>query len=183
MSLTPTKELELGYALPKADLYNPETQEQVQVASLQQENGLLVLFICNHCPFVVHVAHTLKRIGDWALENKIGVVAISSNDVENYPADAPEKMVEMKKQWELSFPYLYDEDQQAAKDFGAECTPDISLFNSDGNCVYRGRLDGSRPGNDVVSDGKDIQFAMEEMLKGNIIANQKPSMGCNIKWK
>ena len=147
-------------------------------------NGLLVMFICAHCPFVLHVEDELARLGqDYADSAGLGIVAISSNSVETHPEDAPDKLKAMADRLGFNFPYLYDESQRAAKDYTAACTPDFFLFDSAGQLVYRGRLDGSRPGNGVPLDGSDLRAAIETLLAGKPVpTEQVPSAGCNIKW-
>ena len=147
-------------------------------------NGLLVMFICAHCPFVLHVEDELARLGkDYAGSDGLGIVAISSNSVVTHPEDAPDGLKAMADRLGFNFPYLYDESQQAAKDYTAACTPDFFLFDSARQLVYRGRLDGSRPGNGVPLDGSDLRAAIETLVAGKPVpTEQVPSAGCNIKW-
>src|SRR5580700_7046063 len=152
-------------------------------------HGLLVMFICVHCPYVVHVEEELARIGQ-DYEGKIGIVAISSNDVETYPQDAPEEMKKQAERLGFRFPYLYDETQEVARAYEAACTPDIFLFDGQMELVYRGQLDDSRPqrpsggGNDIPVTGKDLRAAMDAVVAGKRPdANQRSSIGCNIKWR
>jgi len=143
----------------------------------------LVMFICNHCPFVKHVADELARLGVDCQARNVAVFAINSNDTENYPADGPAKMREESARRGYSFPYLLDAGQDVAKAYQAACTPDFYLFDADRKLVYRGQLDGSRPGNAVAVDGKDIRNAIDAVLSGAAVdENQLPSIGCNIKW-
>lgn len=144
---------------------------------------LLVMFICRHCPYVKHVQDQLAKLGrDY--QDKIGIVAVSSNDIEAYPEDAPESLKEQARELGFTFPYLYDESQDMARVFTAACTPDFFLFNSEGKLVYRGQLDDSRPGNNVPVTGKDLRGAVDALLVGQPVSeDQKPSMGCGIKWK
>ena len=138
----------------------------------------------NHCPFVIHVNPELSKLGKEYQAKGIGFVAISSNDVVNYPQDAPDLMKEKAKAMEYSFPYLYDDTQEVAKAYDAACTPDFYLFDADLELVYRGQLDSSRPGNGLPLTGSDLRNAMDAVLNGNAVdSNQKPSIGCNIKWK
>jgi peroxiredoxin len=184
MSLTPTKSIPLGFAAPDFQLPDVVNGKTVKLKDIQGKKGTLVMFICNHCPYVKHVVHELVNIGKEYIPKGIGVVAISSNDVANYPVDSPEKMKEMAISLKFPFPYLYDESQEVAKAYDAACTPDFDLFDSEGKCVYRGQLDGSRPGNDIPVSGKDLRAALELVLKGmKVPENQFPSIGCNIKWK
>jgi peroxiredoxin len=143
---------------------------------------LLVMFICNHCPYVRHVADELSRIGrDY--RGKLGIVAIGSNDAEEYPEDGPEQMKSEKRDRGYTFPYLYDQTQEVALAFKAACTPDFFLFDPSHSLVYRGQLDGSRPGNNVPVTGADLRAAMDAVIAGEpIAAEQRPSLGCNIKW-
>ncbi|MAT80994.1 MAG: thioredoxin family protein [Phycisphaerae bacterium] len=152
--------------------------------SVRGEQGLLVIFMCNHCPFVVHIAEELARLGEDYPSRGIGIVAISSNDVENYPQDGPEKMAATAAEWGLTYPYLYDETQDVARAYDAACTPDFFVFNKDLELVYRGQLDDSRPESGIPVDGRDLRSAMDALLAGTPIdPAQKPSLGCNIKWK
>ena len=145
---------------------------------------LLVMFICNHCPFVVHVIDELVRIGDDYTPKGLGVVAISSNDVSTHPDDAPEKMAALAGQKSFSFPYVYDETQEVAKAYGAACTPDFFLYDADHRLAYRGQLDDSRPESGTPVTGEDLRTAIEQVLRGEQPSkDQKPSAGCNIKWK
>jgi peroxiredoxin len=146
--------------------------------------GTLVMFICNHCPYVVHIRKTLAATTEKFSPLGIGMVAISSNDAEAYPDDGPVKMKAEKLSAGYLFPYLYDESQDVAKAYQAACTPDFFLYDSQQMLVYRGQMDGSRPGNGIANDGADLVAAMEALIHGReISAKQVPSMGCNIKWK
>ena len=146
------------------------------------ENGTLIMFICNHCPYVIHYHHEIKRLaGDYV--EILNMVAISSNDIENYPQDGPDKMSELWKDLGLSFPYLFDSTQEIAKKYKAECTPEFYLFNRSQQLVYRGRLDESSPNSGIEPTGKDLRDAIDNLIGGKEInSNQLPSMGCNIKW-
>ena len=140
--------------------------------------------MCNHCPFVKHLNESLSQFAKEYQEKGVSIIAINSNDVENYPEDSPEKMIELADNHNFDFPYLYDETQDVAKVYGAECTPDFFLFDSNNTLVYRGQFDDSRPGNDVPVTGKDLKAAIEEvLLDRKVDTQQKPSIGCNIKWK
>lgn len=146
--------------------------------------ALLVLFICNHCPYVKHVQQELARIGEDYGARGVGVVAISSNDAERYPADSPEAMKIEKARVGYPFPYLFDQTQEVARAYQAACTPDIFLFDADRRLVYRGQLDDSRPGNGRPVTGRDLRAALDAVLQGRLIPSpQVPSVGCNIKWK
>jgi len=183
MSLTPSTMLELGTSAP--DFTLPSADGKLYTLSNQTINkGLLVLFKCNHCPYVIHIREQLvKKIRDYQKQG-IEVVSINSNDFTEYPDDSPEKMAVATKEFGFTFPYLVDEQQQAAKAYKAACTPDFFLFDSNKTLVYRGQFDSARPGNTTPVTGKDLTMAIDEMLAGkNITVNQRPSMGCNIKWK
>lgn len=158
-----------------------------QTFSLQQVAGkkaLLVMFICNHCPYVKHVQPELVALGKKYAALGVQIVAINSNDADNYPEDAPNKMKEIAQTLGYPFPYLHDESQAVAKAYQAVCTPDFFLYNADFACVYRGRLDGSTPGNGLAATGEDLRAALDCVLNNQPIQkNQNPSMGCSIKWK
>jgi peroxiredoxin len=184
MARTPTVQLELGYKAPGFNLLNVLTNQPTSYPDIKGEHGTVVMFICNHCPFVVHVMDELVRIGNEYQTQGIGFVAISSNDAVNYPADSPEKMKELTEDKSLLFPYLHDETQEVAKAYFAACTPDFSVFDADDVCVYRGQLDESRPGNSEPINGKDLREVLNALVdRTEITKNQKPSIGCNIKWK
>lgn len=182
MARTPSNMLPLGTTAPNFKLKDVSSGEWVS-EQLKDEKGLLLIFMCNHCPFVIHVIEELVRV-EKDFEDAIKIVAISSNDVDNYPQDSPEKMQAFKQHYNFHFPYLYDESQEVAKSFDAACTPDFFLFNSKLKLVYRGQLDDSRPGNDEPVNGKDLRKALKNLIQNKPIAEiQKPSVGCNIKWK
>ncbi len=184
MARTPsTMMLELGTSAPEFSL--PSTDgATVSLADFSDAKALLVMFICNHCPFVVHIREELAKIGRDFTEAGLAVTAISSNDAQNYPDDSPEKMKSESDLAGYTFPYLYDETQSIAKAYRASCTPDFFLFDADHKLVYRGQLDGSRPGNGVPVTGSDLRAAIEKTLAGKAVSDeQTPSIGCNIKWK
>lgn len=184
MALTETTKKGLGFKAPDFKLLDTVTQQQKALNELVGLKGTVVMFICNHCPYVVHVMDEIVKVANDYQNKGIGFIAISSNDVENYPADSPEKMNLFAQEYQFPFSYLYDETQQVAKAYDAACTPDFSVFNADLSCIYRGRLDDSTPGNGNPLTGKDLRAALDEMLNsGNAIEPQYPSMGCNIKWK
>jgi len=187
MARTPSTMLELGTKAPAFDLpnYNKGTgDERVSLEDAAGPRGLLVMFICNHCPFVIHVADELARLGHDAKAHGIGVVAINANDTHKHPADAPAHMTEEAEKRGYTFSYLFDETQEVAKAYKAACTPDFYLFDSKLNLVYRGQLDDARPGSDVPVTGKDLRHAINAVVSGESVGtDQKPSMGCNIKWK
>lgn len=182
MARTPSTMLPLGTQAPAFSLLNIDGQT-LSLSDVRKDAGLVVMFISNHCPFVVHIK---EAIAEFAREfgPAIGMVAIGSNDVENYPQDGIEGMREDHARYGYSFPYLHDADQAVAKAYEAACTPEFYLFDSELSLVYRGQFDGSRPGNDVAVTGEDLRSACSALLEGAApIANQVPSLGCNIKWK
>jgi peroxiredoxin len=183
MSRTLSKMVPLGTAMPDFTLPSGDGQ-MYKAQAIRGEVGTLVIFICNHCPFVVHVANELAALGRDYHGEDLHIVAINSNDAEQYPDDAPEQMVTVAASWGLTYPYLYDQTQDVARAFEAACTPDFFLFDHGGQLVYRGQLDDSRPGNDLPVTGQDLRSAMDALLAGDAISTtQTPSMGCNIKWK
>lgn len=183
MARTPSNMLPLGTKAPDFTLFDTVSEQSLSLGEIKGEKGTVIMFICNHCPFVIHVNPEITRIAKEYQEKGIGFIAISSNDVNNYPQDAPHLMKEIAKKEAYPFPYLYDETQEVAKDYDAACTPDFYFFNADSTLVYRGQLDDSRPGNGIALSGKDLRKAMDALLMGaEIDANQKPSIGCNIKW-
>ena len=176
--------LALGTKTPEFNLKGIDG-EMYSNASFEDSKGLLVMFICNHCPFVVHVKDGLVEMANILSEQNIGVIAINSNDSsqEKYAEDSFEKMIEYSNNWGFQFPYTVDTDQSVAKAFTAQCTPDFFLFDGNSELVYRGQMDGSRPGNDIPTTGVDILNAVEAMLAGDSpLDSQFPSAGCNIKW-
>lgn len=184
MALTPSNMLPLGTTAPDFNLINTVDNKYVSLQSAKGVNGTLVMFICNHCPFVKHVNAQLSQLAKDYLDKGINCIAISSNDVENYPDDAPHLMKENAEVHDFIFPYLYDETQDIAKAYDAACTPDFYIFDKALKLVYRGQLDDSRPGNDKPVTGNDIREAIDAMIAGVKISEvQKPSIGCNIKWK
>ena len=183
MVRTPSTMLPLGTGAPDFALPNVDGRT-VTLADAAGPRGTLVMFICNHCPFVKHVADELAALGRDCLPRGIGVVAISSNDVSSHPADSPEQMVHEAEERGYVFPYLYDETQEVAHAYHAACTPDFFLFDGDRKLAYRGQLDSSRPGNDVPVTGADLRAAIDALLAGHPVpTEQRPSLGCNIKWK
>jgi peroxiredoxin len=192
MALTESTMMALGQQAPDFSL--PSTDGiNVGLNDFADKDALVVLFICNHCPYVIHIAPALAKLADEYLARNVGFVAISSNDVEHYPADSFELMKEEKAKQGYNFPYLYDEDQAVAKAYGAACTPDLYVFDKSGALAYRGQFDDSRPtrissGNynsdDHPSDGASLRAALDTLLSGGKLPEkQYPSMGCNIKWK
>ncbi len=187
MSLTASTMMELGTEIPSFALPDVRTGKIVRVPQhINQQDApgpILVMFICRHCPYVIHVKSELARIGrDYA--GRVAIIAISSNDAGSVADDSPEKLKEMAEDLDLNFPLCYDETQDVATSFTAACTPDIFLFDKDHRLAYRGQIDGSRPGNNVPVDGRDLRAAMDALLKGaRPTADQRPATGCNIKWK
>jgi len=184
MSLTPTTPIPLGFAAPGFSLPDTVTGKIMSLDALKSDKGTVIMFICNHCPYVKHVIEALVEMANDYIPKGISFVAISSNDVENYPEDHPDKMKELAEKLHFPFPYLYDESQDVARAYHAACTPDFNIFDGAMKCIYRGQLDDSRPGNNVAVSGKDIRSALDCMLDGKSISpDQKASVGCNIKWK
>jgi peroxiredoxin len=178
-----TTVLPLGAAAPEFSL--PDAHgSTTTLDDVSGERGTLVVFVCNHCPYVKHVAPSFADAAKRWTAAGVGVVGINSNDAERYPDDRPERMVEQAAAWGWTFPYLVDAEQTAAREYGAVCTPDFFLFDPTGALVYRGRYDGSTPGNDVALTGDELSAAVEALLAGEPIAgDQRPSVGCSIKWK
>ncbi|GAB4132450.1 thioredoxin family protein [Thermopirellula anaerolimosa] len=183
MVRTASTMLPLGTKAP--DFALPDTNGKiVRLADFDGAKALLVIFLCNHCPYVKHIADNLARITKEYIAKGVAVVGINSNDATAYPEDSPEKMKEEVAARGYAFPYLYDETQETAKAYRAACTPDFFLFDADRKLVYRGQLDDSRPSNGLPVTGKDLTAAVEAVLAGKPVpAEQKPSLGCNIKWK
>lgn len=181
---TPSTMLPLGTTAPNFSLPDVTTKKIVSLADYEKSPALLVMFLCNHCPYVKHIRAVLAQLGKEYQDKGVGVVAISSNDVVGYPDDSPEKMVLEAKSAGYTFPYLYDESQSVAKSYKAACTPDFYVFDKQHQLVYRGQIDDSRPANGQPVTGKDLRAALDAVLAGQTVpATQKPSIGCNIKWK
>ncbi len=184
MAATETLRIPLGFKAPDFRLLDTVSDTQLSLNELKGEIATVIMFICNHCPYVKHVNQQLVSLANDYMAKGIAFIAISSNDVVNYPQDGPVLMNENAKEEKYPFPYFYDETQEVAKAYHAACTPDFSIFDKDLLCVYRGQLDDSRPKNDSISDGKDIRAALDAILAGNDVnVQQIPSLGCNIKWK
>jgi peroxiredoxin len=181
---TPSTMLPLGTSAPPFSLPDVTTGATVSLSDFDDKPVVLVMFIANHCPYVIHVADELARVGrDYGAQD-VAVVAIGSNDVAQYPDDGPERMVEFAAAHGFTFPYLSDETQEVALAYRAACTPDLFVFDTDRRLVYRGQLDGARPSNDTPIDGRDLRAALDAALVGRPIPeSQLPSVGCNIKWK
>ena len=185
MAQTPSNMLELGTRAPFFELPNPSNSDELQsLENLKGEKATLVIFMCNHCPFVLHIIDKLAELYEDYQEQGIEFIAINSNNVEKYPADSPEKMAEFQVEKRFDFPYLYDESQAVAKAFDAACTPDFFLFDEKLDLIYRGQMDDSRPGNTKEITGEDLIIAFENLLAGEAQEEmQLPSIGCGIKWK
>jgi peroxiredoxin len=183
MALTPSTMLALGTPAPDFQLPNPAGRV-VRLADFQAAPALVVMFICNHCPYVKHLRSGLAAFGRDALARGAAVVAINANDATRYPDDGPDRMAEEARSAGYSFPYLYDAAQTVAKAYRAACTPDFFLFDAQRRLVYRGQFDDSRPGNSLPVTGKDLRDALDAVLTGRSVpVNQKASIGCNIKWR
>ncbi|MCB1919825.1 MAG: thioredoxin family protein [Candidatus Competibacteraceae bacterium] len=184
MAQTASTMLPLGAPASDFSLPEPATGKTLSLSDFQNAPALLVMVICNHCPFVKHIRQGLILFAQDYHVKGLAVVAISANDVANYPADSPAKMAEEAKTFGYPFPYLYDETQAIAKTYRAACTPDFFLFDADRKLAYRGQFDGSRPGNNIPVTGTDLRAAADAVLAGQPApTDQKPSIGCNIKWK
>ena len=183
MARTLSNMLPLGTIAPSFNLPNTIDNKQLSLDKLNKGIGTVIMFICNHCPFVLHVNDELIAIAKKYQNKGVNFIAISSNDATNYPQDAPDKMNEQAKRLEYPFPYLYDETQEIAKAYDAACTPDIYVFDKGLKLVYRGQIDSSRPENSIPVTGEDLRYALDCLLeeKENT-KSQKPSIGCNIKW-
>lgn len=184
MAATPSNMLELGTIAPGFTLPDTVSGKSMSLSELKSDAATVVMFICNHCPFVKHVQSELVRLAKDYQPRGVAFVAISSNDVESYPEDSPANMKAVAQRLGYPFPYLYDETQEVARAYQAACTPDFYIFDNELALVYRGQLDDSRPGNGIPVSGQDIRGALDAMLAGNAVdPDQRPSIGCNIKWK
>lgn len=184
MALTPSNMIDLETKAPDFKLLDTVTGKPYDLKETKNSKATVIMFICNHCPYVKHVILELVKLAKDYQSKGIAFIAINANDAIAYPEDAPKKMTQLAKQLGFSFPYLYDETQSIAKAYQAACTPDFFIFNKNLLCVYRGQLDGSRPGNKIPVTGKDIRSALDNILQGKPVSpQQQPSMGCNIKWK
>jgi peroxiredoxin len=176
--------LPLGTEAPDFSLADVVSGRTVTLSDFEHEDALLVMFICRHCPYVRHVRHELARLGREHAGSRLGIVAISSNDPNTYPEDAPENLAAEAVEAGYVFPYLFDETQEVAKAYTAACTPDFFLFDRDRTLAYRGQLDASRPGNGVPVTGEDLRAAIDAVLAGGSVSEeQRPSVGCSIKWR
>ncbi|MCX2720509.1 thioredoxin family protein [Lentiprolixibacter aurantiacus] len=184
MARTPSNMLPLGTKAPDFKLIDTVTDNILSLEEIKGSQGTVIMFICNHCPFVIHVNEQLVTLARIYQAQGIGFAAISSNDVVNYPQDSPDLMKKTAQRLGYPFPYLYDETQEVARSYDAACTPDFYLFDSNLSLVYRGQLDDSRPGNGIPVSGSDLRSALDQLLNGEKVSEkQKPSIGCNIKWK
>ncbi|MCA9729157.1 MAG: thioredoxin family protein [Candidatus Eisenbacteria bacterium] len=184
MVATPSTMLPLGTQVPEFSLPDVVTGKTVSSRELSEGKAALVMFICNHCPFVKHVMDELGRLGEDYVPQGVRIVAINSNDVETYPQDDAENMRDLATTRRWRFPFLLDEEQDVAKSFRAACTPDFFVFDGGGRLVYRGQLDESRPNNEVAVTGRDLRGALDAVLAGRAVSSEQiPSLGCNIKWK
>jgi len=184
MAQTASTMLELGTVAPDFALTDVVSGKTVHRDDFRGKRALLVMFICAHCPFVKHIEKELGKLGKDYAEQPVGIVAISANDAANYPADNPAGLRRQAETFGFAFPYLYDESQAVARAYDAACTPDLYLFDDSFKLVYRGQFDGSRPSNSIAVTGQDIRAALDAVLAGKPVAvDQKPSIGCNIKWK
>lgn len=183
MAETPSTMLGIGTQAPNFSLPDPVSGNSISLTDFAGK-PLLVVFSCNHCPYVLHILESFTDFANEAQHRGLAVVMISANDVAGYPADGPEKMADLAQRFGFEFPYLYDESQQVAISYRAACTPDFFLFDENHRLVYRGQYDGSRPGNNIAVDGHDMSAAVDALLAGNeITGDQIPSVGCNIKWR
>jgi peroxiredoxin len=184
MALTPSRMVPLGTKAPSFSLLEVVSGKKVSLEDFAGKKALLLMFICRHCPYVQHVKKELAKIGKDYAQKNLGTVAISSNDISKYPDDAPARLKEMAVELGFNFLFCYDESQDVAKSYSATCTPDFFLFDQERKLIYRGQLDDSRPENGKPVNGRDLRAAIDAVLSDKpVSANQKPSMGCNIKWK
>lgn len=172
------------FSLPDTVSGDKALSKRLNMRDLLSDKATVVMFICNHCPFVKHILPVLMSVSKKYQAKGVNFVAISANDIEKFPADAPDKMRELAIEHDFGFPYLFDENQTVAKAFGAQCTPEFFIVNSESICVYHGQFDGSTPGNNIPLTGESLTNALDAVLAGKPVdPNQKPSVGCNIKWK
>lgn len=184
MAATPSAMVELGTKAPDFNLPDTISGKQISLDEIKSDKATVVMFICNHCPYVIHIIDELSEVVKEYQKKGVNFAAISSNDIVNYPQDSPERMKEFAEAHKFSFPYLFDETQEVAKAYKAECTPDIFVYDKDMKLVYRGQFDDSRPSLSKPVTGKDLTAALDAILEGRPVdENQIPSIGCNIKWK
>jgi peroxiredoxin len=183
MALTPSNMMPLGTTAPEFNLLDTQDSSLVSLDSLKGTKGTLVAFICNHCPYVVHIMDSFIETANQYQEEGISFIAISSNSTESHPQDGPEHMKSLASEKNFSFPYLFDKSQATARAYNAACTPDLFLFDKDLKCVYRGEYDNTRPDQGCEATGESLKKAMDNLLQGKPpLENQQPSIGCNIKW-
>lgn len=184
MTKTLSNMIELGTRAPNFSLLDTKTNRMVSLAQSKSDVATVIMFICNHCPYVKHIQIKLSEIAQIYQAKKVAFIAISSNDAIAYPADSPERMHEEAQLYHYPFPYLYDETQEVAKAYQAACTPDFYIFDKELQCVYRGRFDASTPGNGLPVTGEDLSKALDDVIAQRAVTvEQQPSIGCNIKWK
>ena len=185
MARTPTTSVPLGFEAPDFSLPDAVSGAMRNRADLMAGGPTVVVFMCNHCPFVVQILPQFVAFAGEYMARCVNVVAISSNDVVGYPMDSPDLMKALAEDLDFGFPYLYDESQEVARAYEAACTPDFSVFDADRKCVYRGQFDGARPGNEEPITGADMRRVLDQLLAGEVVPEegQVPSLGCNIKWK
>lgn len=184
MARTASTNITLGFKAPEFNLPDSRNAQGVSLNDLRSDVATVIIFMCNHCPYVVHVMKGILELTKDYLPKGVKFAGISANDVENYPDDSPEKMKELAEKMKFDFPYLYDESQEVARAYDAACTPEFHIFDKDFKCVYRGQLDGARPSNDIPVTGSDVRRALDNMLAGKAVDPlQYPSIGCNIKWR
>lgn len=184
MALTPSKMIPLGTKAPDFSLPDAVSGKQFSLEELKSEKATVIMFICNHCPYVKHVQNGLVELANDYTSKGVSFIAINSNDVKNYPDDSPENMKKVAQKMGYPFPYLFDDSQQVARSYDAACTPDFYIFDKNMKLMYRGQMDDSRPGNGKPVTGSDIRQALNSLLDGRDISDEQiPSMGCNIKWK
>ena len=183
MVLTPSSMMPLGTRAPNFKLVDVISDEVVTLRDIESDIGTVVMFICNHCPYVKHIQNMLVALAKDYIMKGISFVAINSNDISEFPEDSPKEMKKLADALDFPFPYLFDYSQQVARDYGATCTPDFFVFDESMECVYRGQFDESRPGNHVMVTGKDLAEALDCLILGKeVTPDQHPSIGCNIKW-
>lgn len=184
MALTPSNMMPLGTRAPDFRLRCAVSGKEYTLDDLKSDKATVIMFICNHCPYVKHVQNGLVELANDYIPRGVSFIAINSNDVEKYPEDSPENMKKVAERLGYPFPYLFDETQDVARAYNAACTPDFYIFDGDLNCVYRGQMDGSRPGSGIPVTGEHIRKALDDILEGKSIDEEQiPSIGCNIKWK
>ena len=184
MAMTPSQMVALGTAAPPFALPDVVSGKTITLSEVKSATATVILFICNHCPYVIHINSELMRLAHDYMPKGVRLIAISANDATAYPQDSPEKMKVVAEEQRYPFPYLYDESQAVAKAYDATCTPDFFVYDGGLRLVYRGQLDSSRPSSTTAPDGSDVRAALDALLRGEMPnTNQRPSIGCNIKWK